>query len=43
VKVVFFLLSILMSVFFLRGYYFLPESTFLSWSNILMPLYLVFV
>lgn len=41
IKVFFFVLSVLMALFFMRGYYFLPDSSFTSWSNILMPLYLL--
>jgi hypothetical protein len=41
-KVVFFVLSILLSLFTLRGYYYIPNSTFISLTNIFLPGYLLF-
>jgi hypothetical protein len=43
IKIIFFLLSIGMGLLFLRWYYYMPDATFTSLSNIIMPAYLLVV
>lgn len=40
-KIVFFVSSIIIALFTLRGYYYIPDATFSSLTNMLLPGYLL--